>query len=71
MTWNPFKRESVWRSKGVQGFLSTAVGLALQVLGSPVGPEEVVSAVSLLLEGVGAVWALIGRLTARRSPRPF
>jgi uncharacterized membrane protein len=67
MIWNPLKAESVFRSKRVQGALIVLASTIAPAFGIAI-PEDVLGA---SIEQLGVLWAIIGTITAKNSPRPF
>ena len=75
MTWNPLDPESVLRSKRVQGALIILASVVSQSLGG-VGVSEdnllvFADATNRVLVELGALWGLVGTITAANSARPF
>jgi acetyl-CoA carboxylase carboxyltransferase component len=74
MSWNILDPRSPLRSKRLQGAVLTIAAVVCQATGINVSEEagtELVSQVNGILAGVGIIWAQIGALMAKNSPRSF
>lgn len=72
--WNPLNPESPLRSKRVQGAFVILAALASEALGKVVSEDALIvfsDQTNELLTQVGALWGLVGAITAKTSTRLF